>query len=108
MATKAVFLSGEFHGQRNLVGCSPWGHKELDMTDRLLLSLLHHVMQGRALLADQGCTQPPSRMRPEHCSSFLREPRFPTLLMEKPLEPQVLLMTGQQYHLMSTKRALFH
>ena len=108
MATKAVFLSGEFHGQRNLVGCSPWGHKELDMTDRLLLLLLHHVMQGQALLADQGCTQPPSRIRPEHCSSFLGEPSFPTLLLEKPLEPQVLLMTGQQYHLMSTKRALFH
>ena len=25
-----VFLPGEFHGQRSLVGCSPWGHKELD------------------------------------------------------------------------------
>ena len=23
------------HGQRNLVGYSPWGHKELDMTERL-------------------------------------------------------------------------
>ena len=23
------------HGQRSLVGCSPWGHKELDMTERL-------------------------------------------------------------------------
>lgn len=29
-------------------------------------------------------------------------------LLEKPLEPQVLLMTGQQYQFMSTKRALFH
>ena len=28
-----VFLPGEFHGQRTLVGCSPWGHKELDMTE---------------------------------------------------------------------------
>ena len=27
-----VFLPGESHGQRSLVGCSPWGHKELDMT----------------------------------------------------------------------------
>ena len=26
--------SGEFHGL-----CSPWGHKELDMTERLSLSL---------------------------------------------------------------------
>ena len=23
----AVFLPGEFHGQRSLVGYSPWGHK---------------------------------------------------------------------------------
>ena len=28
-----VFLPGEFYGQRNLVGYSPWGHKELDMTE---------------------------------------------------------------------------
>ena len=28
-----VFLPGEFHGQRNLVGYSPWGCKELDMTE---------------------------------------------------------------------------
>ena len=27
-----VFLPGEFYGQRNLAGCSPWGLKELDMT----------------------------------------------------------------------------
>ena len=27
-----VFLPGKFHGQRNLEGYSPWGHKELDMT----------------------------------------------------------------------------
>ena len=30
-----VFLPGKFHGQRNLVGCSPWGHKEQDMTGQL-------------------------------------------------------------------------
>ena len=29
----AGFLPGECHGQRNLVGYSPWGHKELDMTE---------------------------------------------------------------------------
>ena len=29
-----VFLPGEFHGQRRLVGYSPWGHKESDTTDR--------------------------------------------------------------------------
>ena len=28
-----VFLPGESHGQRSLVGYSPWSHKELDMTE---------------------------------------------------------------------------
>ena len=31
----AVFLPGESHGQRSLVGYSPCGHKELDTTERL-------------------------------------------------------------------------
>ena len=30
-----VFLPGEFHGQRSLVGYSPWGHQESDMTEWL-------------------------------------------------------------------------
>ena len=30
-----VFLPGEFHGQRSLVGYSPWGKKELDTTEQL-------------------------------------------------------------------------
>ena len=30
-----VFLIGEFHELRSLVGYSPWGHKELDMTEQL-------------------------------------------------------------------------
>ena len=34
-----VFLPGEFHGQRSLVGYSPWGHKEWDTTEQLTLSL---------------------------------------------------------------------
>ena len=29
-----VFLSGEFQGQRSLVGYNPWDHKELDMTEQ--------------------------------------------------------------------------
>ena len=33
MAPAPVFLPGECHGQRNLVGYSPWGHKESDMTE---------------------------------------------------------------------------
>ena len=30
-----VFLPGEFHEQRSLVGYSPWGHNESDMTEPL-------------------------------------------------------------------------
>ena len=33
-----VCFPGEFHGQRSLVGYSPWGRKESDMTERLTLS----------------------------------------------------------------------
>ena len=34
-----VFLPRKFHGTRSLVGYSQRGHKELDMTDQLTLSL---------------------------------------------------------------------
>ena len=33
MATHYIFLPGELHGQRSLVGYSPQGHKELDTTE---------------------------------------------------------------------------
>ena len=39
-----VFLPGEFHGQRSLVGYSPWGLKEPDMNEQRLLQLLIHGM----------------------------------------------------------------
>ena len=35
-----VFLPGEFHGQRSLAGYSPWGCKELDITEQLTLTNL--------------------------------------------------------------------
>jgi len=47
MATHPVFLPGESHGQRNLVGYSPWGDKESGMTERLTLSLsLGQMLSG--------------------------------------------------------------
>ena len=33
MAPTPVFLPGKSHGWRSLVGCSPWGRTESDMTD---------------------------------------------------------------------------
>ena len=34
-----VLLPGKSHGRRSLVGCSPWGREELDMTGGTSLSL---------------------------------------------------------------------
>ena len=44
-----VFLTGEFHGQKSLVGYSPWGHKELNTTEWLIHlakkpSVFHHLV----------------------------------------------------------------
>ena len=36
-----VCLPGEFHGQRSLVGCSPWDPTELDMSEQLTLSMYY-------------------------------------------------------------------
>ena len=33
-----VLLPGKSHGQRSLVGCSPWGRKELGTTEQLTLT----------------------------------------------------------------------
>ena len=38
-ATPSSTLVGEFHGERSLAGYSPWGHRELDPTERLTLLL---------------------------------------------------------------------
>ena len=45
-----VLLPGKFHGRRSLVGCGPWDHKQLDMTEQLhfvlwcILSFLEGVV----------------------------------------------------------------
>ena len=38
------FLPGKSHGQRSLEGYSPWGHKELDMTEHELLNGVWHTV----------------------------------------------------------------
>ena len=42
LATHSSIPPGEFHGQRSLLGYSPWGCKELGTTERLTLSLKDH------------------------------------------------------------------
>ena len=39
-----VLLPGRSHGQRRLVGCSPWGHKELGTTEQLHFHALEKEM----------------------------------------------------------------
>ena len=43
MATHPVFLPGKSHGQRSLVGYSPWGCKELDTTEQLTQSAVSGI-----------------------------------------------------------------
>ena len=55
-----VFLPGELHGQRSLVGYSPWGCKESDTTEKLTLLLLDAAQTKQpeiVLSADQKCVQ---------------------------------------------------
>ena len=50
-----VFLSGKFHGQRSLVGYSPWGCKELDMTEQFhfLSFLLRWHLELKSIILSQ-------------------------------------------------------
>ena len=54
-----VFLPGESHGQRSLVGCSPWGRKELHTAERQA----QRIEQYRTLCAvstpPRGCPEEP-------------------------------------------------
>ena len=55
-----TFLPGDFHGQRSLVGYSPWCHEELDTTRGLTLSL----------------STPHGQVKLMHKISDPREPKF--------------------------------
>ena len=53
-----VFLPGEFHGQRSLVGYSPQGRKEVDTTERLnnsSSSNLAHFTEHSVLRVHPSC-----------------------------------------------------
>ena len=51
-----VFLPGEPHGQRSLVCYSPWGCKELDMTEYASNGWLPINSQSSLLRAEVHCT----------------------------------------------------
>ena len=60
-----VFLPVEFHGQRSLVGYSPWGHKDSDMTERLTLTLCTHRAASLCCTVDT-----------EHCKATINEIKY--------------------------------
>ena len=53
-----VFLPGEFHGWKSLVGYSPWDHKELDTTEQIHWLVIHTDMEmtilRKFILTDPG------------------------------------------------------
>ena len=55
-----VLLSGRSHGQRSLVGCSPWGLEESDTTERLHFHLsLPLIGEGNGTPLQCSCLENP-------------------------------------------------
>ena len=56
-----VLLPGKSHGQRSLVGCNPWGRKELDTTERLPFHFsLSCIGEGNGNPLQCSCLENPS------------------------------------------------
>ena len=68
-----IFFPGKSHGQRSLVGCSPWGRKESGTTERL------HYLLIRASLVTQMVKNLPAK----------QETRVRSLGQEDPLEKKM-------------------
>ena len=59
-----VLLPGKSHGWRSLVGCSPWGHEESDMTERLHFHFsLSWIGEGNGNPLQCSCLESPSDSR---------------------------------------------
>ena len=55
-----VLLPGKSHGWRSLVGCSPWGREELDMTERLRFHFSLSCIKGNGNPLQCSCLENPS------------------------------------------------
>ena len=55
-----VLLPGNFHGQRSLVGCSPWGRQESDTTEQLHFQFsLSWIGEGNGTPLQCSCLENP-------------------------------------------------
>ena len=60
MAPTPVLLPGKSHGWRSLVGCSPWGRKESDTTERLHFHFsLSCIGEGNGNPLQRSCLENP-------------------------------------------------
>ena len=60
-----VLLPGKSHGQRSLVGCSPWGHYESDMIERLHFHFsLSCIGEGKGNPLQWSCLENPGMGEP--------------------------------------------
>ena len=60
MAPHSSTLAGKSHGQRSLVGCSPWDRKESGMTERLCFHLsLSYIGEGNGKPLQCSCLENP-------------------------------------------------
>ena len=60
MATHSSTLAWKSHGQRSLVGCSPWGCEELDMTEQLHFHFsLSCIGEGNGNPLQRSCLENP-------------------------------------------------
>ena len=53
MATHSSTLAWKIHGQRSLVGYSPWGREESDTTERLYLLTKKQLFRSKIPLRNQ-------------------------------------------------------
>ena len=59
LATHSTVLPGESHGQRSLAGYSPWGCKESDTTERIMVNVslyYNDTTKLPALISESGQT----------------------------------------------------
>ena len=60
MAPHFSTLAWKIHGRTSLVGCSPWGHEELDMTEQLHFHFsLSCTGEGNGNLLQYSCLDNP-------------------------------------------------
>ena len=89
----SVFLPGEFHGQRSLVGYSPWGCKESDKTDSLRITQHTILDKKQSSTEDRLCTTQ------KNFSAFLCPLRhFAEYPLENNLNPHLAPNTGALQH----------